>query len=279
MADSEPDSSAPSAPLTASNGPTAADSPSSARLAVVTGASTGIGAATVHRLRSDGWEVVAVARRADRLEALAGKTGALPFPADVTNDDDIARLAEFVTGRGGLDTLVNIAGGARGTDRLGEAKEDDWNWMYEVNVVGTMKMIRAFLPALRSHGEGTVLNLTSTAGLAAYEGGAGYNTAKFAQHALTVALRLEEAENNVRVIEVAPGLVHTEEFALNRLGGDKAAAEKVYEGVENPLTADDVAQVVAYSLNLPHHINLDQIVVRPVAQAANHKLIRKTAGK
>jgi NADP-dependent 3-hydroxy acid dehydrogenase YdfG len=127
---------------------------------------------------------------------------------------------------------------------------------------------------LRAHGEGTVLNLTSTAGLAAYEGGGGYNAAKFAQHAMTGALRLEEAENNVRVIEVAPGLVYTEEFALNRLG-DRQAAQKVYQGVEKPLTADDVADVVRYAVSAPHHVNLDQIVIRPVAQAANHKLIRK----
>jgi NADP-dependent 3-hydroxy acid dehydrogenase YdfG len=127
---------------------------------------------------------------------------------------------------------------------------------------------------LREHGEGTVLNLTSTAGLIAYEGGGGYNAAKFAQHALTGALRLEEAENNIRVIEVAPGLVRTEEFSLNRLGGKEAAA-KVYEGVEKPLTAEDVADVVSYAVSLPHHINLDQIIIRPVAQAAAHKLIRK----
>jgi NADP-dependent 3-hydroxy acid dehydrogenase YdfG len=127
---------------------------------------------------------------------------------------------------------------------------------------------------LRANGEGTVLNLTSTAGLAAYEGGGGYNAAKFAQHAMTGALRLEEAENNVRVIEVAPGLVYTEEFALNRLG-DRQAAEKVYQGVEKPLTAADVAEVVRYAVTAPHHVNLDQIVIRPVAQAANHKLIRK----
>ncbi|MCZ2403948.1 SDR family oxidoreductase [Paenarthrobacter sp. Z7-10] len=278
MPDSAPDAAAPS-PLLNAQDRTGAAAPSSARLAVVTGASSGIGAATARRLRADGWDVVAVARRAERLQALARETGAVPFSADVTNDDDIAALVDFVAARGGLDTLVNIAGGARGADQVGAAEQEDWDWMYQVNVIGTMKMIRAFLPALRSSGEGTVLNLTSTAGFAAYEGGSGYNAAKFAQHALTAALRLEEAENNLRVIEVAPGMVHTEEFTLNRLGGNKAAAEKVYDGVEKPLTADDVARVVAYSLNLPHHINLDQIVIRPVAQAANHKLIRRPAQK
>lgn len=148
--------------------------------------------------------------------------------------------------------------------------------MYRVNVLGIMKMIRAFLPALRRHGEGTVLNLTSTAGLEAYEGGAGYNAAKFAQHALTQALRLEEVENNLRVIEVLPGLVHTEEFALKRFGGDKDAAKKPYAGAAKPLSADDVAEVVGYAVNLPHHINLDQIVIRPVAQAAAHKIVRRS---
>ncbi|NVM94505.1 SDR family oxidoreductase [Arthrobacter wenxiniae] len=243
--------------------------------AVVTGASTGIGEATVRALRKAGWQVVAVARRAARLEKLAAETGALAFAADVSKDGDVASLLAFVSENGGLDTLINVAGGARGADRIGASNNDDWEWMFQANVMGTMKMTRAFLPTLREHRAGTVLNLTSTAGLSAYEGGAGYNAAKFAQHALTNALRLEEVENNLRVIEVAPGLVQTEEFALNRLGGDKEAADKVYQGVAEPLTAADVADVVAYAVGLPHHINLDQVVVRPVAQAANHKLVRR----
>ncbi|WP_028268998.1 SDR family oxidoreductase [Arthrobacter sp. UNC362MFTsu5.1] len=246
------------------------------KAAVVTGASTGIGEATVRALRAEGWTVFAVARRADRLAALAEATGATAVPADIADDDDVERLLAEVTKDGGIDTLINIAGGARGADRIADAKTEDWEWMFDVNVLGTMKLTRAFLPMLRANGEGTVLNLTSTAGLSAYEGGAGYNAAKFAQHAMTGALRLEEVENNVRVIEVAPGLVHTEEFALNRLG-DREAAGKVYQGVEKPLTADDVADVVRYAVTAPHHVNLDQIVIRPVAQAATHKLIRKQA--
>lgn len=249
-------------------------STSAQRTAVVTGASTGIGEATVRALRSAGWTVFAVARRADRLADLEKATGAVAVPADITDDADVERVLETVTAAGGAATLINIAGGARGADRIAAAKTEDWDWMYQVNVVGTMKLTRAFLPQLRENGEGTVLNLTSTAGLAAYEGGAGYNAAKFAQHAMTVALRLEEAEHNVRVIEVAPGLVLTEEFALNRLGS-RDAADKVYQGVEKPLTAEDVADVVKYAVSAPHHVNLDQIVIRPVAQAANHKLIRK----
>ncbi|MFJ5860274.1 SDR family oxidoreductase [Pseudarthrobacter sp. NPDC092439] len=244
------------------------------KTALVTGASSGIGEATVRALRADGWTVYAVARRAERLAALAAETGAVALPADIAEDDDVARLLAQVTETGGISTLVNIAGGARGADTVGSADTEDWEWMYRVNVLGTMKLTRAFLPMLRAHGEGTVLNLTSTAGLAAYEGGGGYNAAKFAQHAMTGALRLEEAENNIRVVEVAPGLVQTEEFALNRLG-DRQAAAKVYQGVEKPLTAEDVADVVRYAVSVPHHINLDQIVIRPVAQAANYKLIRK----
>lgn len=244
------------------------------KAALVTGASSGIGEAIVRALRADGWTVFAVARRAERLAALESGTGAVAIPADIAEDDDVSRLLAQVTDAGGIDTLINIAGGARGADRVGDASTEDWEWMYRVNVLGTMKLTRAFLPMLRANGEGTVLNLTSTAGLDAYEGGGGYNAAKFAQHAMTNALRLEEVENNVRVIEVAPGLVQTEEFALNRLG-DAQAADKVYRGVEKPLTAEDVADVVRYAVTVPHHVNLDQIVIRPVAQAATHKLVRK----
>lgn len=243
------------------------------RAAVVTGASSGIGEATVRRLAADGWKVWAVARRQDRLARLAEETGALPVALDITDDDGVARLVGEVTEGGGIDTLINIAGGARGTDWVADARTEDWEWMYEANVLGTMKLVRAFLPMLRENKNGTVLNLTSTAALVAYEGGAGYNAAKAAQHALTQALRLEEVEHNVRVVEILPGMVQTEEFSLRRLG-DEAAAEKVYAGVEKPLSAEDVADVVSYAVSVPHHVNLDQIVVRPLAQAAAHKVIR-----
>lgn len=252
---------------------TTADTTAS-KTALVTGASTGIGQATVRALTARGWKVYAVARRAERLRMLAAETGAIALVADVTDDNDVARLLEQVTADGGIDTLANIAGGARGADQIAAADTADWEWMLQVNVVGTMKLTRAFLPMLRAHGEGTVLNLTSTAALHGYEGGAGYNAAKFAQRGMTQALRLEEAEHNVRVIEVLPGLVKTEEFAVNRLG-DADAAAKVYAGVAKPLTAEDVADVVSYALNAPHHVNLDEIVMRPVAQASNFKLIRR----
>lgn len=247
------------------------------RIALVTGASTGIGEATARRLSAEGWKVYAVARRADRLEALAQETGVVPLAADISVDADVARLVETVTADGGIDTLINVAGGARGADRVADADFDDWEWMYRVNVLGTLKLTKAFLPLLRAHGRGTVLNVTSTAGHVAYEGGAGYNAAKFGQAALNDALRLEEAEHNIRVIEIAPGLVQTEEFALRRLG-DAEAAAKVYAGVGEPLVAEDVADVITYAVQAPHHVNLAHVTIRPVAQPAAHKLLRGPLG-
>lgn len=246
------------------------------KVAVVTGASTGIGEATARELRRAGWTVYAVARRAERLEDLARESGAIAAPCDITSEVQVAELRDRVLReQRRVDALLNISGGARGTDRVADARSEDWEWMYEVNVLGTMRLIRAFLPALRENGEGTVLNLTSLAAHRAYEGGGGYNAAKFAERAMTEVLRLEEAEHNVRVVEIAPGLVHTPEFSLNRLGGDPEAAERVYAGVDKPLTAEDVAQVCAFAVNLPHHVDLDTVTIKPVAQAAPHKLIRR----
>lgn len=245
------------------------------KVAVVTGASTGIGEATVRRLRESGWTVYAVARRAERLEELARETGARAVPTDITDQAQVDALRDRVLGeQGTVDAILNISGGARGTDTVADAKDEDWQWMYDVNVMGTLRVVRAFLPTLRANGEGTVLNLTSIAAQRAYEGGAGYNAAKYAERAMTEALRLEEAEHNVRVVEVAPGLVHTPEFSLMRLGGDQAAADKIYAGVEKPLSGQDVAEVCAFAVELPHHVDLDTITVKPVAQAAPHKMIR-----
>lgn len=246
------------------------------KVAVVTGASSGIGRATAQQLATTGWKVFAVARRADRLAELAESTGVTPVVLDITDEAAVsAAAAEILEATGGkLDALVNISGGALGAHKVADADVAGWRAMYEVNVLGTLNMMTAFLPALRENGEGTVLNLTSTAAEAGYEGGGGYNAAKFGERALTEALRLEEAEHNVRVIEVRPGMVRTDEFALNRLGSAEAAA-KVYAGVGKPLLAEDVAQTVTFALNVPHHINLDHITMRPVAQAAQYKVIRK----
>ncbi len=259
----------PQAPLGAP-----ADPAPSALRAIVTGASSGIGAATVRALRRDGWDVVAAARRIDRLQALAEETGSTPMALDVTDQASIDAFTAEVTAAGPVHALINNAGGAFGADRVADSVTADWEWMYNVNVLGSMRMTRSLLPALRDGGQGSVLFLTSTAAIAAYEGGAGYCGVKAAQQSMARALRLEEAENNIRVIEVSPGMVRTEEFSFNRLGGDKGAADKVYAGVEYPLTADDVAQAVAFTLNAPHHMNIDQLVLRPLAQAANHKVLR-----
>lgn len=248
--------------------------------AVVTGASSGIGRATTLRLLDEGYRVLAVARRKERLDELAGAVG-LPdlltvLAADVSNSEDVERIASAVNEDfgGKLNSLVNVAGGALGVESVADADFDKWVGMYNSNVLGAARMTKALLPALRSSGRGDVLFLTSTASQTAYEGGSGYNAAKAGEHMIAAALRLELAGDPIRVIEVAPGLVHTEEFSLTRLGGDKTAADKVYEGVENPLTADDVADVIAYALGAPHHVNLDLITMRPLAQAAQHKLIR-----
>ena len=248
-----------------------------AQVAVVSGASSGIGWETARLLTEAGWIVYAVARRAERLEELAEQCGAIPHPLDVTDQEGTRRLAQRVLReQGTVDALLNISGAALGVDSVAEGRFEDWESMFRLNVLGTLNMIQAFLPALRDNGEGTVLNLTSTAAEAGYEGGGGYNAAKFGERGLTQALRLEEAEHNLRVIEVAPGMVHTEEFSAKRLGGNLEAAQKVYEGVSKPLTAEDVARVAAYAVTLPHHINLDLITMRPVAQAAQHKVIRRS---
>ncbi|MEE1754116.1 SDR family NAD(P)-dependent oxidoreductase [Streptomyces sp. SP18CS02] len=239
--------------------------------AVVTGASSGIGAATVRRLVKDGFDVVAVARRADRLLQVAEETGARVGCLDITDTEAVRRFA------GELDTcdlLVNNAGGALGADSVATGSVDDWERMFSVNVLGTLRMTQALLPLLRDGAGGTVVTITSTAAFTAYEGGGGYSAAKAAERALSETLRLELCGEPVRVIEVAPGMVRTEEFALNRLRGDAGKAAAVYEGVDHPLTADDIAECVALAVGLPQHVNVDQLVVRPLAQAAQHRLHR-----
>ena len=251
----------------------------SLRRAVVTGASSGIGEATVRALRAAGWDVVGVARRADRLEALDAEVGSASFAADLTNEGDVAALAEHLGSTGPVHALVHVAGGARGADRIEDGRAADWRWMFEVNVLSAQLVTAALLPLLRASitdddDHADTLYVTSTAAQTAYPGGGGYNAAKAGEAMLVHALRLELNGEPIRVTEVAPGMVFTEEFTVNRLGGDQASAEKVYEGVENPLVADDVADVIRYALNAPGHINLDLITMRPVAQSAQHVLAR-----
>ncbi|WP_344003693.1 SDR family oxidoreductase [Microbacterium paludicola] len=248
------------------------------RRAVVTGASSGIGAATVRALRASGWDVLGVARRADRLQALADETGAAVFAADLTAQVDIDALAAHIAATGGIHALVHVAGGARGTDRIEDGDADDWTWMFEVNVLSAQRLVKALLPQLRDairsgSGHADTLFVTSTAAQVAYPGGGGYNAAKAGEGMLVKALRQELNGEPIRVIEIAPGMVHTEEFTLNRLG-DKAAADALYEGVDGVLVAEDVADVIAYSLNAPGHVNLDLVTMRPVAQSAQHILAR-----
>jgi NADP-dependent 3-hydroxy acid dehydrogenase YdfG len=173
---------------------------------------------------------------------------------------------------------VHVAGGARGTDRVEDGVAEDWRWMFEVNVLSAQRVTAALLPLLRDAiadgGHADTVYVTSTAAQAAYPGGGGYNAAKAAESMVARALRLELNGEPIRVTEIAPGMVYTEEFTLNRLGGDQAAAERVYEGIEAPLTAGDVADVIVYALNAPGHVNLDLVTMRPVAQSAQHLLAR-----
>lgn len=247
------------------------------RRAIVTGASSGIGAATVRALRASGWDVVGVARRAGRLAALEADTGAAVFAADLTRREDVAALAQWLAESGPVHALVHVAGGARGTERVEDADPDDWTWMYEVNVLSAQLIVAALLPQLRAaaaDGHADLVFVTSTAAFTPYQGGGGYNAAKAAEAMVPHVLRLELNGEPIRVVEIAPGMVYTEEFTVNRLGGDEAAAARVYDGVENPLTADDVADVIAYAMNAPAHVNLDLVTMRPVAQSAQHLLAR-----
>lgn len=250
----------------------------SSRIAVVTGASSGIGLATVRRLDAAGYRVVAVARRADRLDSLADELSSVtPVVADVTSDADVARLAEIAGGLDGpVELLVNNAGGAVGMDPIAEASVDDWRWMYEVNVLGVLRVTQALLPALEAGDGGHVVVTGSIAGRLVYEGGGGYTAAKHGAAALVETLRLELNGRPVRVSEVAPGMVQTEEFSLVRMRGDQDAADRVYQGVDAPLTADDIADNIAYVVSRPAHVNIDLLVVKPIAQAAPHKVARNS---
>jgi NADP-dependent 3-hydroxy acid dehydrogenase YdfG len=240
------------------------------RTAVVTGASSGIGAATVRRLGNDGWKVVAGARRLDRLRQVVDPVGGRAMPLDVT---DPGSVEEFCARIDECHLLVNNAGGALGLDPIARADEDDWRWMYESNVLGVVRMTKALLPQLVGSGDGHIVVIGSVAGLEAYPGGAGYNAAKFGVRAVTQVLRLELLGEPVRVTEIDPGMVDTE-FSVVRFGGDRSRADAVYEGL-TPLAAVDVADCVAWAVSRPPHVNIDQIVVKPRDQASATRAHRR----
>jgi len=244
-------------------------------VAVVTGASSGIGAATARRLAREGFHVVLAARRMDRLRDLASEIGGTPVRCDVTDSDQVAELARAVSDlRRPCRVLVNNAGGALGLDPVESAPVERWQRMFEMNVIGSLRVTQALLPALEASGQGTIVMLTSTAGHGTYPGGGGYVAAKSAETRLAETLRLELVGRPVRVVEVAPGLVATDEFSLVRFDGDADRAAAVYQGVEAPLVADDIADCVAWCVTRPHHVNIDSLVVRPLAQASHTSLHR-----
>ena len=243
---------------------------SHSRVAVVTGASSGIGEATARTLAGQGFHVVAVARRADRIERLAAEIDGTPVVADITDDSSVRSLAERLER---VDVLVNNAGGAKGLQPLAEANLDDWRWMWETNVMGTLRVTRALLPALIASGDGLIVTVTSTAALEVYDGGAGYTAAKHAQGALHRTLRGELLGKPLRLTEIAPGAVETE-FSLVRFGGDQQRAEKVYAGI-TPLVAADVAEVIGFVASRPSHVDIDQIVIRPRDQANASRFNRR----
>ncbi|WP_353108921.1 SDR family NAD(P)-dependent oxidoreductase [Gordonia sp. (in: high G+C Gram-positive bacteria)] len=246
-----------------------AASDTSRRVAVVTGASSGIGAATARALAGDGYDVVLGARRVDRLEALAAEIGGRARQLDVTDPESVDR---FVAGLDRVDVLVNNAGGAKGLATVADADLDDWRWMWETNVVGTLRVTKALLPVLEASGDGLIVTITSLAAIEPYDNGAGYTSAKHGQAMIHRTLRLELLGKPIRLTEIAPGMVETE-FSLVRFDGDADKADAVYSGLE-PLVADDVAEVISFVASRPPHVNLDQIVLKPRDQASARRNIK-----
>ena len=244
-------------------------------IAVITGASSGIGAATARALAAEGFHVIAAARRVDKLQALADENSLIqPWELDVTVQESVDALAAHLAGKD-VTVVVANAGGAFDGSPVEDADIDSWIKSFDVNVVGSVRTIKALLPQLIASGRGTIVITSSTAGRIVYENGGSYTAAKHGTTALAETLRLELAGKPVRVIELAPGMVKTDEFAVNRFAGDADKAAKIYEGVAEPLTADDVAEAVRWTVSLPHHYNVDLMVIRPLAQAAQHKVVRK----
>jgi NADP-dependent 3-hydroxy acid dehydrogenase YdfG len=241
-----------------------------ARTAIVTGASSGIGAATARSLASAGFDVVAAARRVERCEELASEIGGRAVRLDVTDPDSVAHLADAVPDAA---VLVNNAGGALGLEPVADADEEKWTRMYETNVIGVIRVTKALLPALERSGDGHVVVVGSVAGVEVYPGGGGYTAAKHAASAVTRTLRLELLGKPIRVTEIAPGLVETE-FSLVRFEGDEAKAAKVYEGT-TPLTAEDVADAIVYVVTRPPHVDVDYLSIKPTEQATARDVHRR----
>jgi NADP-dependent 3-hydroxy acid dehydrogenase YdfG len=243
------------------------------RVALITGASAGIGEATARTLAAQGFHVVAVARRADRINALAAEINGTAIVADVTDGAAVDALAAALPR---VDVLVNNAGGAKGLEPVADADLENWRWMWETNVLGTLRVTRALLPKLIDSGDGLIVTVTSIAAMEVYDGGSGYTAAKHAQGALHRTLRGELLGKPVRLTEIAPGAVETE-FSLVRFEGDQQRADAVYRGI-TPLTAADVAEVIGFVASRPSHVNLDQIVIRPRDQASAGRFNRRDAG-
>ena len=244
-------------------------------VAVVTGASSGIGAATAAALGRRGYQIVAGARRIQRVERVVGDLG-MALPLDVTDQKSVdAFVAQVSKTFGRVDVLVNNAGLASGLAPVAEARDEDWIAMWEVNVLGLMRMTRACLPLLRKAKHGHIVNLGSIAGFEVYKGGAGYTASKHAVRAISRTLRLELNGEPIRVTEIAPGMVETE-FSLVRFRGDRKAAKAVYQGVK-PLVAEDIADCIVFAVTRPPHVDIDEIVIRPIAQAASYLVARKTS--
>jgi NADP-dependent 3-hydroxy acid dehydrogenase YdfG len=242
------------------------------KVAVVTGASSGIGAATARTLATHGFFVMCAARRGDRVVALASEIGGRAVTCDVTDAESVAALAEACGPV--VHVLINNAGGAFGAEPVATSDPEDWRAMYDVNVLGTLHVTQALLPALRTSGDGVIVNLGSTAGRIAYEGGGGYTAAKHAVQVMTETLRLELCGEPIRICEIAPGMVRTDEFSVKRFGGDQDKADAIYAGVAEPLVAEDIADAIGWVVTRPSHVNVDEMVLRPRAQAAQHKVHR-----
>lgn len=247
------------------------ESASAQKVAVVTGASAGIGEATARLLAAQGFHVVAVARRADRIEALAAEIGGTAIVTDVTDGAAVDALPGRLSR---VDVLVNNAGGAKGLEPVADADLEHWRWMWETNVLGTLRVTRALLPKLIASGDGLIVTVTSVAAMEIYDGGAGYTSAKHAQGALHRTLRGELLGKPVRLTEIAPGAVETE-FSLVRFGGDQQRADAVYTGM-TPLVAADIAEVIGFVASRPSHVNLDQIVIRPRDQATASRRVGRS---